>query len=126
MTSAPLTLAHQETTNKSKQNKMTVTITPENAQSVMNQELPVVVDFGATWCGPCKKVSSIMDELAEQYDGKVVIAKADVDDCEDLAIEYKVRNVPTILFIKNGEVVDKQAGAAAKNVFVEKIEALLG
>ena len=105
---------------------MTVTITPENAQSVMNQELPVVVDFGATWCGPCKKVSSIMDELAEQYDGKVVIAKADVDDCEDLAIEYKVRNVPTILFIKNGEVVDKQAGAAAKNVFVEKIEALLG
>lgn len=105
---------------------MTVTITPENAQSVMNQELPVVVDFGATWCGPCKKVSGIMDELAEQYDGKVVIAKADVDDCEDLAIEYKVRNVPTILFIKNGEVVDKQAGAAAKNVFVEKIEALLG
>lgn len=105
---------------------MTVTITPENAQSVMNQELPVVVDFGATWCGPCKKVSSIMDELAEEYDGKVVIAKADVDDCEDLAIEYKVRNVPTILFIKNGEVVDKQAGAAAKTVFVEKIEALLG
>lgn len=104
---------------------MTVTVTPENAQSVISQELPVVLDFGATWCGPCKKVSALMDELAEEYDGKIVVAKADVDDCEDLAIDYKVRNVPTILFIKNGEVVDKQAGAASKNVFVEKIEALL-
>lgn len=105
---------------------MTVNVTPENAKSVINQELPVVLDFGATWCGPCKKVSAIMDELSEEYDGRVVLAKADVDDCEDLAIEYKVRNVPTILFIKNGEVVDKQAGAAGKNVFVEKINALLG
>lgn len=105
---------------------MSVIITPENAQSVLSQELPVVLDFGATWCGPCKKVSGIMDELAEEFAGKVVIAKADVDDCEDLAIEYKVRNVPTIVFIKNGEVVDKQAGAAAMNVFVEKIQALIG
>lgn len=105
---------------------MSVILTPENAESVLTQELPVVVDFGATWCGPCKKVSAIMDELAAEYEGKVVVAKADVDDCEDLAVEYKVRNVPTILFIKNGEIVDKQAGAAAKNVFVEKIEALIG
>lgn len=104
---------------------MTTILTPENAQSVINQELPVVLDFGATWCGPCKKVSAIMDELAEQYAGKVAVLKADVDECEDLAIDYKVRNVPTVLFIKNGEVVDKQAGAAAKNVFVEKIEAML-
>lgn len=105
---------------------MTVTLTPENAQSVLNQELPVVLDFGATWCGPCKKVSAIMDELAGEYEGKVIIVKADVDECEDLAIEYKVRNVPTILFIKGGEIVDKQAGAAAKNVLAEKIEALIG
>lgn len=104
---------------------MIVTLTPDNAQSAINQELPVVLDFGATWCGPCKKVSAIMDELAGEYDGKIVVLKADVDDCEDLAIEYKVRNVPTILFIKKGEVVDKQAGAASKNVFVEKIEAML-
>lgn len=105
---------------------MSVILTPENAESVLNQELPVVIDFGATWCGPCKKVSSIMDELAAEYEGRIVVAKADVDECEDLAVEYKVRNVPTILFLKNGEVVDKQAGAAAKNVFVEKINALLG
>lgn len=105
---------------------MTTTLTPENAQSVLSQELPIVLDFGATWCGPCKKVSAVMEELAAEYEGKVAILKADVDECEDLAIEYKVRNVPTVLFIKNGEVVDKQAGAAGKNVFVEKIEALLG
>lgn len=105
---------------------MATVLTPENAQELINQELPVVLDFGATWCGPCKKVSSIMDELSEEFAGKIAVLKADVDDCEDLAIEYKVRNVPTILFIKNGEVVDKQAGAAAKNVFVEKINALLG
>lgn len=105
---------------------MSVILSPENAESVLNQELPVVIDFGATWCGPCKKVSAIMDELAEEFEGRVVVAKADVDECEDLAVEYKVRNVPTILFIKNGEIVDKQAGAAAKNVFVEKINALLG
>ena len=105
---------------------MTVAITPENAQSVLSQDKLVVLDFGATWCGPCKKVSAIMDELANEYEGRVAVLKADVDECEDLAVEYKVRNVPTILFLKNGEVVDKQAGAAAKNVFVEKINALLG
>lgn len=104
---------------------MTVAITPENAQSVLSQDKLVVLDFGATWCGPCKKVSGIMDELAEEFQDQIVIAKADVDECEDLAIEYKVRNVPTILFIRGGEVVDKQAGAAAKNVFVDKIKALL-
>ena len=104
---------------------MSTILTPENAESMINQELPVVLDFGATWCGPCKKVSAIMDEIAAEYEGRVAVLKADVDDCEDLAIDYKVRNVPTILFIKNGQVVDKQAGAAAKNVFVEKIEAML-
>ncbi|MDO4211722.1 MAG: thioredoxin [Bacteroidales bacterium] len=104
---------------------MSTILTPENAESMINQELPVVLDFGATWCGPCKKVSAIMDEIAAEYEGRVAVLKADVDECEDLAIDYKVRNVPTILFIKNGQVVDKQAGAAAKNVFVEKIEAML-
>lgn len=104
---------------------MSTILTPENAESMINQELPVVLDFGATWCGPCKKVSAIMDELAAEYEGRIAVLKADVDECEDLAIDYKVRNVPTILFIKNGQVVDKQAGAAAKNVFVEKIEAML-
>ena len=105
---------------------MSVIVTPENAQSLLEQDLPLVLDFSATWCGPCRKVSPIMDELAEEFAGRVVVAKADVDECEDLAIDFKVRNVPTILFIKDGKVVDKQTGAASKIVFVEKINALLG
>ena len=105
---------------------MEVKITTENIQSYLDGDLPVVVDLWATWCGPCRKVSPIMDELAEEFAGRVVVAKADVDECEDLAIDFKVRNVPTILFIKDGEVVDKQTGAASKNVFVETINALLG
>lgn len=104
---------------------MSVVLTPENAQSILSQEKLVVLDFGATWCGPCKKVSGIMDELSDEFQDQIIVAKADVDECEDLAIEYKVRNVPTILFIRDGNVLDKQAGAAAKNVFVEKIKALL-
>lgn len=104
---------------------MSVVLTPENAQSILAQDKLIVLDFGATWCGPCKKVSGIMDELAEEFLDQIVVAKADVDECEDLAIEYKVRNVPTILFLRGGEVMDKQAGAASKNVFVEKIQALL-
>mgnify|MGYP003527294750 CR=1 FL=1 len=102
---------------------MSVIVTPENAQSLLEQELPIVLDFSATWCGPCRKVAPIMDELAEEFEGRVVVAKADVDECEDLAIDFKVRNV---LFIKNGEIVDKQTGAASKSVFVEKVKALLG
>ena len=82
---------------------MSVIVTPENAQSLLEQELPIVLDFSATWCGPCRKVAPIMDELAEEFEGRVVVAKADVDECEDLAIDFKVRNVPTVLFIKNGE-----------------------
>ena len=105
---------------------MSVIVTPENAQSLLDQDLPLVLDFSATWCGPCRKVSPIIDELAEEFAGRVVVAKADVDECEDLAIDFKVRNVPTILFIKDGKVVDKQTGAASKNVFAEKINALLG
>ena len=105
---------------------MSVIVTPENAESLLEQDWPLVLDFSATWCGPCRKVSPIMDELAEEFAGRVVVAKADVDECEDLAIDFKVRNVPTILFIKDGKVVDKQTGAASKNVFAEKINALLG
>lgn len=102
-----------------------MTLTDNNFQEVLDQQLPIVIDFSATWCGPCKKISPIMDELAAEYEGRALVCKADVDDCEELTSRYGIRNVPTVLFIKNGEVVDKNVGASPKTVFVEKIENLL-
>lgn len=104
---------------------MEVTITNENFASLKNGNLPFVVDFWATWCGPCRMVGPIVSEMAEKYDGKIVVGKCDVEENEDLAAEFGIRNIPTILFFKNGEVVDKLIGAQSKEKFVEKFEALL-
>lgn len=104
---------------------MEVQITNENFASLKNGQLPFVIDFWATWCGPCRMVGPIVSEMAEKYDGKVVVGKCDVEENEDLAAEFGIRNIPTILFFKNGEVVDKLIGAQSKEKFVEKFEALL-
>ena len=104
---------------------MEVTITNENFASLKDGNLPFVVDFWATWCGPCRMVGPIVSEMAEKYDGKVVVGECDVEENEDLAAEFGIRNIPTILFFKNGEVVDKLIGAQSKEKFVEKFEALL-
>ena len=97
---------------------MEVIITNENFKSLKDGAQPLVVDFWATWCGPCRMVSPIISELAEEYDGRITVGKCDVEDNEDLA-------VPTILFFKNGQVVDKIVGAQAKAKLQEKFEALL-
>ena len=104
---------------------MEVVITSENFQSYANGELPFVVDFWATWCGPCRMVGPIISELASDYDGKIVVGKCDVDENDEVAAEFGVRNIPTILFIKDGKVVDKFVGAAPKSVLDEKFRALL-
>lgn len=104
---------------------MLQTITNSNYSEVLASTLPIVIDFSATWCGPCKKISPIIDELAEEYDGRVIVCKADVDENDDLTLRYGIRNVPTVLFIKGGEIVDKTVGAQPKATFVEKINALL-
>ncbi len=104
---------------------MEVTITSENFESLKNGGLPLVVDFWATWCGPCRMVGPIISELAEEYDGKIVVGKCDVEENEDLAVEFGIRNIPTILFFKNGQVVDKIVGAQAKAKLQEKFQALL-
>ena len=104
---------------------MEVTITNENFESLKNGNLPLVVDFWATWCGPCRMLSPIISELAEQYDGKLVVGKCDVEECEDLAVEFGIRNIPTILFFKNGQAVDKLVGAQPKAKLEEKFQALL-
>ncbi|MBP6526824.1 MAG: thioredoxin [Prevotella sp.] len=104
---------------------MEVTITNENFESYKNGELPLVVDFWATWCAPCRMIAPIIAELAEEYDGKVVVGKCDVEDADEIASEFGIRNIPTILFLKNGEVVDKFVGAASKAKIEEKFKSLL-
>ena len=104
---------------------MEVQITNENFETYRNGELPLVVDLCATWCGPCRMVAPIISELAQEYDGKVVIGKCDVEENDDVASEFGVRNIPTILFFKGGQLVDKFVGAATKGVLEEKVKALL-
>jgi thioredoxin 1 len=90
----------------------------------LKSETPVVVDFWATWCGPCKMIAPIIEELSNEYDGKVKIGKLDVDENQQVAIKYGVRSIPTVLFFKGGNVIDTVIGAVPKSVFVEKITKL--
>ena len=99
--------------------------TDENIKEVISSGKPVVVDFWAEWCGPCRMIGPILEELAEEYAGKVEIGKLNVDENIDTPNEYGIRNIPTVLFFKNGELVDKQIGAGPKTIFQSKIEALL-
>jgi thioredoxin 1 len=104
---------------------MEVTITNENFESLKNGAQPLVVDFWATWCGPCRMVAPVIAELATEYDGRITVGKCDVEENEDLAMEFGIRNIPTILFFKNGQVVDKLVGAQSKAKLDEKFQALL-
>ena len=104
---------------------MEVTITKENFASLKAGNLPLVVDFWATWCGPCRMIAPIIEELAADFDGQIVVGKCDVEENDDLAAEFGIRNIPTILFFKNGEIVDKLIGAQPKAKIEEKFKALL-
>ena len=100
-------------------------ITSENFDELIASGKPIVLDFWATWCGPCRRVGPIIEELANDYEGQVIVGKCDIEEDEDLPMRFGVRNIPTILFIKKGEVVDKQVGAAARPVFEEKLKSIL-
>jgi thioredoxin 1 len=100
-------------------------ITDANFQELLNGDKPVVVDFWAEWCGPCKMIAPIVDELSHEYEGKVVIGKVNVDENEDLPAEYGIRSIPTLLFFKGGQLVDKHIGAATKATLDAKIQSLL-
>jgi len=91
---------------------------------VLKSDKPVIVDFWAEWCGPCRMVGPIVQEIGEDYGDKAIVGKLDVDSNPEVTMKYGIRNIPTILFFKNGEVADKQVGAVGKSVFVEKLENL--
>ncbi|MDR3268672.1 MAG: thioredoxin [Tannerella sp.] len=100
-------------------------VTDENLKDVLNEDKPIVLDFGAEWCGPCRAVAPFIDELAIEYEGKVIVGKINVDDNDETTTQFGVRNIPTVLFIKDKQVLDKIVGATNKAAYAEKIEKLL-
>ncbi|MFT4565535.1 MAG: thioredoxin 1 [Saprospiraceae bacterium] len=94
-------------------------------ETALDTEGVAVVDFWAEWCGPCRLVGPVIDDLSKEYEGKALIGKVNVDNNREISMKYGVRSIPTILFLKNGEVVDKHVGTATKATLAEKIDALL-
>ena len=101
---------------------MALEITDATLEEVLATDKLVIIDFWAEWCGPCKMVGPIIDQISDEYEGKVVVGKVDVDNNDEATSKYGIRNIPTILYIKNGEIVDKVVGAGSKATFVQKIE----
>jgi thioredoxin 1 len=103
---------------------MALEITDSNFEElVLKSDKPVLVDFWAEWCGPCKMVGPVIEEMAKEYDGKAVIGKVNVDMNSAISMNYGIRNIPTLLYFKNGQVVDKQVGVVPKATLVGKLEA---
>lgn len=93
---------------------------------VLQSDKPVVVDFSATWCGPCRQLTPIIEDLAKEYSGKVKVGKVDIDASQDVASRYGIMSVPTVLFFKGGKMVDTMVGLSAKGVYKSKIDGLVG
>jgi thioredoxin 1 len=105
---------------------MLIHVTDANfEEKVIQSTIPVVVDLWAEWCGPCRMIGPIIEDMGTEYDGRALMAKVDVDSNPGISAKYGIRNIPTVLFIKGGQVVDKQVGAVPKAKFVEKLEAIL-
>lgn len=104
---------------------MAFEITNANYAEMIESGKPVVIDFWAEWCGPCRMVTPLIDELSGEYEGRVTIGKCDVDSNDEVAAQFKVRNIPTIVFIKDGKVVEKIVGATTKSAIEEKVKSLL-
>jgi thioredoxin 1 len=104
---------------------MELNISDSNFDAILAEGLPVLVDFWAPWCGPCRRVGPIVEELAAEYEGKVRICKCNVDENDGIPMKYSIRNIPTLLFFKNGELVDRLVGAVPKQDIEDKLKSLL-
>ena len=104
---------------------MELEITSQNFEDIRQQGKPVLVDFWATWCGPCKRLGPIIEEIAAEYDGKAIVGKCDIEENDDLTEQFGIMNVPTVVFLKDGKEVDRVVGLAMKNVYQDKLNALL-
>ncbi len=105
---------------------MALELTDANFEELaLKSDKPVVVDFWAEWCGPCRMVGPIVEELSKDYEGRAVVGKVNVDLNNEISAKYGIRNIPTILFLKNGEIVDKQVGAVQKSVLADKLDKLI-
>ncbi|TAH21371.1 MAG: thioredoxin [Cytophagales bacterium] len=101
----------------------TIVATDKTFDEIIASDKPVLIDFWAEWCGPCRMVGPVVEELAADYDGKAVVAKVDVDSNPEISVKYGIRSIPTLMFFKNGQMVDKIIGATTKNVLAKKLEA---
>lgn len=105
---------------------MALEITEQNFDDlVIKSGKPVVLDFWAEWCGPCRMISGHIEQLAKDYEGRVIVGKVNIDNYPDIAAKYNIRNIPTVLFIKDGEVKDKNVGAASLSTFSQKLDNIL-
>ena len=105
---------------------MALEITDSNfEETVLKSDKPVLVDFWAAWCGPCRMIGPIIDELSEEYEGKAVVGKVDIDSNQQYAAQFGVRNIPTVLVFKNGELVDRKVGVSSKNDYAQALDSLI-
>ena len=105
---------------------MALEITDSNfEETVLKSDKPVLVDFWAAWCGPCRMVGPIIDELSEEYEGKAIVGKVDIDSNQQYAAQFGVRNIPTVLVFKNGELVDRKVGVSSKNDYAQALDNLI-
>jgi len=104
---------------------MAQVITNENISEILSGDKPVLIDFWAVWCGPCRMLSPIVDEVAAEYGDKIVVAKCNVDDADDVAAEFRIRNIPTLIFFKGGQIVDKLVGAVPKKQITDILDTLI-
>ena len=100
-------------------------ITNTNISEILAGDKPVMIDFWATWCGPCRMLSPTVDDIAAEYEGKAVIAKCNVDDADEVAMQFRVRNIPTLLFFKNGEIAERLVGVVSKQEIAAVLDSLM-